>query len=112
MVAAWWCWYMQPCAHCGLLMESAADLDLDHETDSQGRRTGRYLGLVHSKCNRSRGGKAGHLRQAAGRSAAEQADHNHRVAVRQRREAKAARAAMEQEEARQRLENPGPGRVW
>lgn len=103
LIAAWWTWYLQPCPRCGLLMKSAASLDLDHETDDQGRRTGRYLGLSHSKCNRAAGGAAAHARQAAGLSPAERADHNHRVAVRMRREAKLARAAMEQEH---------PGRPW
>lgn len=82
-------------------------LDLDHETDALGRRTGRYNGLAHRVCNRKDGGTVAYARRearvAAGRSPAERADHDHHVAVRMRREAKLARAAMEQEKV---------GRPW
>jgi hypothetical protein len=41
------------CPRCGEPMWGpVAMLDMDHETDELGRKTGRYLGLSHRRCNR------------------------------------------------------------
>lgn len=96
---------MRPCRYCHEPMKPGQHLDLDHETDNLGRRTGRYNGLVHARCNRGVAAAAVRAKRddAAGRSRAEQAEHDHRVAVRQRREARLAFAALEQEQV---------GRAW
>ncbi len=47
------CWIGAPCPRCFQPMWPGQRLDLDHETDQFGRRTGRYLGLSHARCNRS-----------------------------------------------------------
>lgn len=83
-----------PCPRCGEDMFAWQRLDLGHAVDVRMGGFGGPRRLEHSRCNRSAGGQlATQIRegkQAAVRSAAERAAHDHRRAVRLRREWKLA----------------------
>jgi hypothetical protein len=49
--------YGKPCHHCGELMLTGQDLDLDHTDD----RTA-YRGMAHATCNRKVGSAKAHAR--------------------------------------------------
>ena len=101
-------WIGQPCPRCLRPMWPGQRLDLGHVIDVA---AGGFAGpkrLEHSSCNRKAGqAVAAQVKKnklAKTRSPAEQAASDHRLAVRQRREARLAFAALEQQEH--------PGRPW
>jgi hypothetical protein len=79
----------QPCARCGEpTCPPASALHLDHETDAQGRQTGRYLGLSHARCNVA-ANAYNKLGRAAGRDPQRQREAEARNARRELREGRA-----------------------
>lgn len=101
-------WVGAPCPRCHEPMWPGDRLDLDHETDDRGRRTGRYNGLSHRSCNRRVNAWGRQGRASAGTPEATAA-HAHREGLRMRREARQARQKLEEAEEFRR---GGPGREW
>lgn len=81
-------------------MMDATTLDLDHKTDSLGRRVGGYNGLCHSSCNRA-ANAWGHQRRSAeanaARSPERQREKDDLKARKQRREFRSEFDRVQQE---------------